>query len=196
MAFGTSRHRAWILGQRPLGCRLGPLGRHLGGLLETVLRHLRSLSGASWGPSGGLLGHLGGFLRLLGASRPPAGGPGGSSWGGGLEMPVRVCPLRPLLDALVGVLVSRAVLGLKGKPPRKPKSPQAPSPCRRAVRGRERTSTVLWPRCTGPVRSQPLAASDVERGGGGGWRGRADGNGEDKAKSWKVPAKHPAEVAG
>ena len=43
MAFGPSRHRAWVVGQRPLGCSLGSRGRHLGGLLEAVLETLGGL---------------------------------------------------------------------------------------------------------------------------------------------------------
>ena len=67
-AFGPSRHRAWVVVHRPLGCSLGCRGRPFEGLLEAVLTLpgarfgaslglgcLGSLLGVSWGPLGGLL---------------------------------------------------------------------------------------------------------------------------------------------
>ena len=67
VAFGLSRHRAWVVGQRPLGCSLGCslecCGWPLGGLLEAVLRPLGCLFWGSWGPLGALLGPPGGLLR-------------------------------------------------------------------------------------------------------------------------------------
>ena len=62
LAFGPSRHRAWVAGQRPLECSLGSRGRPLGGLLEAVLKPLGGSLGASCGPLGGLWGPLGGLL--------------------------------------------------------------------------------------------------------------------------------------
>ena len=73
MAFGPSRHRAWVVGQRALECSLGSRGRSLGGLLETVLRRLGGRFGASCGPLGGLLGACFGPLG-------PSWGPLGASW--------------------------------------------------------------------------------------------------------------------
>ena len=75
VAFGPSRHRAWVVSQRPLERSLGSRGNEasrgpLGGRFE-----------ASWGPFWGLLGPL---LGLLGASWGPWGtswGPPGASWG-------------------------------------------------------------------------------------------------------------------
>ena len=55
MAFGPSRHRAWVVGQRALECSLGSRGRSLGGLLEAVLRRLRGRLGAVLGPLVGFL---------------------------------------------------------------------------------------------------------------------------------------------
>ena len=46
VAFAAFRHRAWAVGQRPLGCLFGSLGKPLGSLLEVVLSPL----GASWVP--------------------------------------------------------------------------------------------------------------------------------------------------
>ena len=67
MAFGLSRHRAWVVGQRPLGCSLGCslecCGWPLGGLLEAVLRPLGRVFWSSWGLLGALLGLPGGLLR-------------------------------------------------------------------------------------------------------------------------------------
>ena len=78
MAFGPSRHRAWIVGQRALECSLGSRGGPFGGLLEAALKPLGGRIGASIGPLGGLLG------ALLGLSR-----------GGRLEVSVRGPPLAP-----------------------------------------------------------------------------------------------------
>ena len=81
VAFGPSRHRAWIEGQSPQGCFLGSLRRASRGLLGPVLRPL------SWllGPPGGLLGASWGLLGpswgLLGASWEPPEGLLGASWG-------------------------------------------------------------------------------------------------------------------
>ena len=76
MAFGPSRHRAWVVVQRPLGCSLGSRGPLLGLL----------------GPPGGLLG---------------------ASWGGKLELSVRVPPLGPLLGPSWGLIgLSQTLLGL------------------------------------------------------------------------------------
>ena len=96
LAFGPSRHRAWVVVQRPLGCSLGSREKPLGGLLEAVLRHrgavLGSLgasftppggrSGASWEAFGGLFGHLGGLLG------PPVGLLGRKAWIFGLRSPL------------------------------------------------------------------------------------------------------------
>ena len=74
LSFGPSRHRAWAVGQRPLECSLGSLGKPFGGLLEAALKPLGGRFGASWGlfwASGGLLGPLGGLL--------------GASWGSGID---------------------------------------------------------------------------------------------------------------
>ena len=71
MAFGPSRHRAWVVSERPRGRLSGSLRRALESMQGTVLRPLGSLLGASWGflgaswPLGGLLGASWG---LLGAS--------------------------------------------------------------------------------------------------------------------------------
>ena len=88
MAFGPSRHRAWVVGLRPLGCSLGSRGRPLGGLLEAVLKPLGAvlepllgLLAASWGlleASWTLVGGLGvlsGRRARKGSSRPPPLGP-------------------------------------------------------------------------------------------------------------------------
>ena len=74
VAFGPSRHRAWVVGQRPLECSLGSRGRPLGGLLEGVLKLLGGGVGASWGVFWASWGPPGG---ILGASW----GPVGASWG-------------------------------------------------------------------------------------------------------------------
>ena len=66
---------------RPLAC-WGPPGGALG---------------ASWGLLGGLLGPLRGLLGPLGSASGASGGLFGPSWGGRLEMSVRVPPLEPLL---------------------------------------------------------------------------------------------------
>eukprot|EP00959_Pyramimonas_sp_CCMP1952_P140787 2946573-Pyramimonas_sp.AAC.1 len=49
LAFGPSRHRVWVVGQRVLEYALGSRGRSLGGLLDTVLKRLGCRFGASWG---------------------------------------------------------------------------------------------------------------------------------------------------
>ena len=67
MAFGLSRHRAWVVGQSPQGCFLGSLRRALGGLQGGSFAALGEPVGASWGPLGGLLEPLGGI------SGPPGG---------------------------------------------------------------------------------------------------------------------------
>ena len=84
LAFGPSRHRAWVVGQRPLKCSLGSRGRPLGGLLEQVLKPLGGSLGASWGffwgswgPLGASWGCLAGIWGPLGASWGPSGGLGG-----------------------------------------------------------------------------------------------------------------------
>ena len=70
LAFGPSRHRAWVVGQRPLECSLGSRGRPLGGLLEAVLKPLGGRFGASWGLFGASSGHLRGlFFISLKATR-------------------------------------------------------------------------------------------------------------------------------
>ena len=70
VAFGPSRHRAWVLGQRALQCSLGSPGRPLGCLKW----YFRGLLGAVSGPLGACFGPL---LGLLG----PAWGLLGASWG-------------------------------------------------------------------------------------------------------------------
>ena len=67
MAFGPSRHRALVVGHRPLGCSLGCRGRPFGCLLEAVLRPLGARFGASWGVLGACEGPLWTSLDLLGA---------------------------------------------------------------------------------------------------------------------------------
>ena len=66
MAFGLSRHRAWVVGQSPQGCFLGSLRRALGGLQGGSFAAFGEPVGASWGPLGGLLGPLGGVSGLPG----------------------------------------------------------------------------------------------------------------------------------
>ena len=80
VAFGQSRHRAWVVGQRPHGCWLGSRGwpvcrGPLGGSLEAswgpfwgLLGPHSGLVGASWGVLGGSWGPLGASLGPLGAS--------------------------------------------------------------------------------------------------------------------------------
>ena len=79
LAFGPSRHRAWVVGQRPLECSFGSSGNEasrgpLGGSFE-----------ASWGPFWGLLGPLLGLFwaswGVMGASWVPLWGFLGASWG-------------------------------------------------------------------------------------------------------------------
>ena len=65
VAFGPFRHRAWVVGQRPLECSSGSCGRPLGDLWEVVLRPLGGRFGASWG--------------FFSVSRGPLGGPLGAS---------------------------------------------------------------------------------------------------------------------
>ena len=84
MAFGPSRHRAWVVGQRALECWLGSRGRSFWGLLEAVLRRLGAVLkplgascgplGASWGPLGaeGSICHF--VVPLLGPSWARLGG--------------------------------------------------------------------------------------------------------------------------
>ena len=80
VAFGKSCHRAWVIGQRPLGCLLGSLRKPLGNLFF----------GVRFGPPGGLMGPLGGRLGgLLAVS--------GVRSEGGLKISIRDSPLRPLL---------------------------------------------------------------------------------------------------
>ena len=71
---------------------MGYRGKPLGGLFEVVLKPPGGRFGASFGPLGGFFwaswGLLGAAWRLLGAS-----------WGGRLEMSVRVSPLGPLLGS-------------------------------------------------------------------------------------------------
>ena len=110
VAFGPSRHRAWVVGQWPLGRSLGSRGMPLEGFLKTGLRLLGSRFGASWGfcwASWGLLGLLGGSWRPLGSSRGLLGAEGsdfrfvftllGPSWG-------RLGTLLGRLGALLGPL--------------------------------------------------------------------------------------------
>ena len=66
-AVGPSRHRAWVVVQRPLRCSLGSREKPFGGLPEAVWRPLGGCFGASFGPLGGLLGPLGGLSGPLGA---------------------------------------------------------------------------------------------------------------------------------
>ena len=81
VAFGQSRHRAWVVGQRPHGCWLGSRGWPVGGPWEAVWRPLGGRFGASWGliwafwgPLGASWGALGGLLGpLWGLLRPPWG---------------------------------------------------------------------------------------------------------------------------
>ena len=91
MAFGPSRHRARVMGQRLLVCVSGSRGRPLGGLWKAYLEPLGGrfgtswgLFGASWGPLGGPLGRLGGLLGasggLLGHSWSPLGLLKAESW--------------------------------------------------------------------------------------------------------------------
>ena len=65
VAFGQSRHRAWVVGQSALECSLGSRGRPFGGLFEQVLKPLGGSFGASFGALGGLLGVSWGLLRAL-----------------------------------------------------------------------------------------------------------------------------------
>ena len=79
VAFGPSRHRAWVVSQRPLECSLGSRGRSLGGLMAPPLRPLGGRFGASWGlfwaswePLGASWGPLGSLLGgTFGAKMPP-----------------------------------------------------------------------------------------------------------------------------
>ena len=64
MAFGPSRHRAWVVGQSPQGCFLGSLRSALGGLWGVVLGPHGSLLGACWEAPVGLLGLPGGLLGV------------------------------------------------------------------------------------------------------------------------------------
>eukprot|EP00959_Pyramimonas_sp_CCMP1952_P260868 5454737-Pyramimonas_sp.AAC.1 len=68
MAFGPSRHRAWVVGQGSPGCFLGSLRSAFGGLLGAVWR--------PWGSFRGLLGSLLGPLETCGVSWGPLGGRG------------------------------------------------------------------------------------------------------------------------
>ena len=103
MAFDPSRHRAWVVSQRPLGCLVGFRGGPLGGSF-----------GSSWEPFGGFCWAS---SRPLRASWRPLGGfcwassrPLRASWRERLDIPVRVPPLvgpswRPLgLGAPLGRL--------------------------------------------------------------------------------------------
>eukprot|EP00959_Pyramimonas_sp_CCMP1952_P399110 8362999-Pyramimonas_sp.AAC.1 len=56
VAFGPSRHRAWVVVQRPLGCSLGSRQKPLGGLPEAVWRPLGGLFWSLPGPFWGLVG--------------------------------------------------------------------------------------------------------------------------------------------
>ena len=107
LAFGPSRHCAWVVVQRPLRCWLGSREKPFGGPARGSLEASGGCSGAAWGlfwASWGLLGLLGGLLR-------PPGGLLGACWrsrgpskGGGLDMSIRVPPLRPLLGPSWGPL--------------------------------------------------------------------------------------------
>eukprot|EP00959_Pyramimonas_sp_CCMP1952_P013179 278344-Pyramimonas_sp.AAC.1 len=67
MSFGSSRHRAWVVDMKPIGCSLGSRGRILRGLMEAVRTPLGGLFWASWGPPGASWG----FLPLRGILGPP-----------------------------------------------------------------------------------------------------------------------------
>ena len=72
VAFGLSRRRAWVVGQRLHVCWLGSRGWPLGGLWEAGVRPLGGRFGASWGLFGAfwgsLLGVFGAAWVFLGAS--------------------------------------------------------------------------------------------------------------------------------
>ena len=53
LPFGISRHRAWVVGMRPIGCSLGSLGRLLVGLLEAVSKPLGPVLEPLLGPFSG-----------------------------------------------------------------------------------------------------------------------------------------------
>jgi len=77
MAFGPSRHHAWVVSRRALGGSFGVRGRPLGGFLGAIWRHIGCRFGSSVGPLGTLLGPrwgpLGASWGLVGASRVSLG---------------------------------------------------------------------------------------------------------------------------
>eukprot|EP00959_Pyramimonas_sp_CCMP1952_P437351 9156965-Pyramimonas_sp.AAC.1 len=88
MAFGTSRHRAWVAGLRPLRWLMGSGGRCLGSVLEAVFKPLGGLLGAccghfgdTWRPVGGSLWQPGavlGWMTRNVCSGSPSGPPLGA----------------------------------------------------------------------------------------------------------------------
>ena len=81
VAFGQSRHRALVVGQRPHGRWLGSRGWPLGGLWEAVWGPLGGRFGASWGLIWAFWGPLGASWGALMGLLGPLWGLLGPPWG-------------------------------------------------------------------------------------------------------------------